>query len=48
MGLQISRGVYPEAAQEGDLRRITQTPRRDISRVGAAKGMQGCRRPFDD
>ena len=24
MGLQISRGVYPEAAQKGDLRRIAE------------------------
>ncbi len=47
MGLQIPRGVYPEATQEVDIRGAAQARRGDIPRVGAAQGGRGGRRTFD-
>ena len=47
MGLQVSRGVYTEAAEEARLRCATQTFGRDVSRIGLAQGGENRRRAFD-
>src|SRR5579871_4570132 len=46
MGLQISCGIYPEAAQESYLRRIAQASLGGIPGVGASQGVGGSRRAF--
>src|ERR1700687_4901820 len=47
MGLQISRGVHPEAAQAEDLRGVAQAPGDDLPGAGAAQGVGGGGRASD-
>ena len=47
MGLQISRGVYTEAAEEARLRSAAPTFGRDVSRIGFAQGSEDRRTASD-
>ncbi len=47
MGLQISRDVYTEAAQEADIRSAAATLGRDVSRIGFAQGVESRGRALD-
>jgi IS5 family transposase len=47
MGLQISRGIHTEAAEEARLRSAAPTSGRDVSRIGRAQGSEDCRRAPD-
>jgi hypothetical protein len=47
MGLQVSRGIYTEEAEEDDIWSDPKASWRDISGVGGTEGMPSCGRPFD-
>ncbi len=47
LGLQIPRGVYPEAKEESDLWKFATAPWRDIPGVGQAQRIGSCRRAPD-
>ena len=47
MGLQVSRGIYTEEAEEDDIWSDPKASWRDISGVGGTEGMPSCGRSFD-
>ncbi len=47
MGLQVSRGVHTEEAQEANVRNAASALGRVVSRIGLTQGIEDCRRSSD-